>query len=236
MTPTVDDPDALREILATTEALLLDFDGPVCSVFAGFPAHVVADQLRDVLAEGGHTDLPSEVEQTADPFVILFHAATLGDQEARFVESAFRALEADAVRSAKPTTGSHDLIRAWNKTGRPVAIVSNNSVDAVTAYLDLHDLQSDTATISARASPNIHLLKPSPHLVDNAAAILGIPPIRCVLVGDSPGDIHAAHAANVRAVGYANRSGKIEELSLAEPITITTTITLLGDASNWWMP
>lgn len=230
MTPSIDDADALREIFAATDALLLDFDGPICSVFAGFPARVVADHLREVLAEGGYTDLPTEVDQAADPFVVLFHAAALGDQEARYVESAFRALEADAVRSAKPTTGSHDLIRAWSQTGRPVAIVSNNSVDAITAYLDLHDLRSDTATISARTSPDIRLLKPNRHLVDNAAATLGVRPTRCVLVGDSPGDIYAARAANVRAVGYANRSGKIEELSIAEPITITTTITLLSDS------
>jgi len=126
VTPPIDDPEALRDILASTEALLLDFDGPICSVFAGFPAHSVADQLRVVLAEGGYTDLPPDVEQTADPFIVLFHAATFGDEEARYVEAAFRALEADAIRSAKPAAGSHDLIRGWKLTGRPLAIVSNN--------------------------------------------------------------------------------------------------------------
>lgn len=34
VTPPIDDVDAVRRILSTTEALLLDFDGPICSVFA----------------------------------------------------------------------------------------------------------------------------------------------------------------------------------------------------------
>ncbi|WP_211346890.1 hypothetical protein [Saccharothrix australiensis] len=62
----VDDPEVLRGILATTDALFLDFDGPVCSVFAGIPAHLVAAQLRDVLKDGSHTALPLEVEKTDD--------------------------------------------------------------------------------------------------------------------------------------------------------------------------
>jgi phosphoglycolate phosphatase len=38
--------DRLRALLSTVEAVLFDFDGPVCSVFAGYPAPKVAQQLR----------------------------------------------------------------------------------------------------------------------------------------------------------------------------------------------
>lgn len=228
MTVPVDDPEVLREIFATTDALLLDFDGPVCSVFAGFSAHVVADQLRDILAEGGHTDLPPDVEQAADPFVVLVHAATLGDEEAHYVEAAFRALEADAIQSAKPTAGGHDLIRGWKLTGRPLAIVSNNSVAAIAAYLDLHDLSSTADTVAARANADIRLLKPSPHLVNEAIAAVQAKPGRCTIVGDSPNDIQAAHAAQVRAIGYANSPGKTGSLAQFQPAAITTSMMLLS--------
>lgn len=60
MTPPVDDPEALHRILTNTHALLLDFDSPICSVFAGYPAHFIADHLREVLAESGHSRLPPE--------------------------------------------------------------------------------------------------------------------------------------------------------------------------------
>jgi hypothetical protein len=59
------------DVLAHADALFLDFDGPVCSVFAGIPASMVADQLRSVLADGGHTDLPEPVATSTDPFDIF---------------------------------------------------------------------------------------------------------------------------------------------------------------------
>jgi hypothetical protein len=64
--PLADDPEALRRVLNQTGALFLDFDGPVCDVFAGLPAPVVVDQLCVVLADGGYGDPPPEIE-SSDP-------------------------------------------------------------------------------------------------------------------------------------------------------------------------
>ncbi|GAA2789030.1 HAD family hydrolase [Crossiella cryophila] len=190
---------------------MLDFDGPVCSVFSGFPAPVVADQLRELLAAGGHTDLPA----SGDPFDVLRHAAVLGPEAAHRVEAALRAHEAKATGNAEPTPGAVDLISAWRQTGRPLAIVSNNSAAAIESYLGLHGLHRDIDAISARAQPDPALLKPNPHLVDAAAAMLGVPIGECVLVGDSVTDIEAAHAAGARTIGYANKPGKDARLAKA---------------------
>jgi phosphoglycolate phosphatase len=72
--PPIDHVNAVRRILSTTGALLLDSYGPIYSVFAGFPAPVVDDQLRDVLTQGGRT-IPNDVRVSTDPFDVLFHAA-----------------------------------------------------------------------------------------------------------------------------------------------------------------
>jgi phosphoglycolate phosphatase-like HAD superfamily hydrolase len=126
-TPPVDDPEALRRVLARAEALFLDFDGPVCDVFAGLPASVVVDQLCVVLADGGYGDPPPEIEKSSDPFDVLKYAATLGETEARYVNAAFTAHEVEAIAMAKPTPAAHDLIRTWSQIGRALAIVTNNS-------------------------------------------------------------------------------------------------------------
>lgn len=39
----------LATLLASVRCVLLDFDGPICSVFAGTPAAVVAERLRQHL-------------------------------------------------------------------------------------------------------------------------------------------------------------------------------------------
>ncbi|MDX8051881.1 HAD-IA family hydrolase [Lentzea sp. BCCO 10_0798] len=208
----VDDPELLRSILANAEALLLDFDGPVCSVFAGFPAHLVAHQLRGVLADGGHDELPAEIEKAEDPFDVLRYAAALGRKEAQYVEAAMRAHEVEAVATAHPTPGAHDLIAAWHPS-RKLAVVSNNSDVAVTTYLHLHKLAIHVQCVSARSGADLSMLKPSPFLVLNASDALGISPSRCLFVGDSLSDIHAARAAGAPVIGYANKPGKAEKFA-----------------------
>jgi HAD superfamily hydrolase (TIGR01549 family) len=223
----VDDREVLRHILANTDVLLLDFDGPVCSIFSSIPAHYVARQLRDVLADGGHTDLPAEIDKTDDPFDLLHYAATLGQDEAHHVEAALRAQEVEAVATAEQTPGAHQLIRSWSSSRGKVGIVSNNSKAAVKTYLRLHDLADVVFLVSARTSPDPSLLKPTSHLVDQAVNLAGVQPEQCTLVGDSPSDMHAARNAGVRSVGYANKPGKLTMLSEARADAVIHTITAL---------
>jgi phosphoglycolate phosphatase len=227
MTPPVDDPETLRRILSDTEALLLDFDGPICSVFAGFSAPVVANQLRHVLVEGGHTNLPDDVRTADDPFDVLFYAAKLGQDEARYVEASFRAHEVEAVQSAQPTPNSIAVMQAWRATGRPLAIVSNNSATAVETYLDIHDLRANEILVSARTGPDVALLKPNPFLVTEAVERLTVPPNYCTLVGDSVTDVQASRAAHVMTIGYSNKTSKASRLAAAGVDAVITSMELL---------
>ncbi|UOZ08826.1 HAD family hydrolase [Amycolatopsis sp. WQ 127309] len=216
------------EVLARARALLLDFDGPVCSVFAGIPASTVASQLRDVLTDGGHADLPEAIATSADPFDVFRYAAMIGQDEARYVEAAFAAHEVEAISSATPASGAHELIEAWHRSGRPLAIVSNNGTPAVSAYLDLYNLRASIDFISARTSSNAALLKPSPHLLHQAVSALDVTAGESVFLGDSTTDIEAAHAAGVLSIGYANKPGKNYKLTEAGANAITDTITGLA--------
>ena len=48
---TINDARSAAELVARAKLILLDFDGPVCSVFAGLPAAQVAERLRDVIQD-----------------------------------------------------------------------------------------------------------------------------------------------------------------------------------------
>lgn len=214
-----------EEILAGAHTLLLDFDGPVCSVFSRVPSATVADQLRGVLADGGHDELPDAVATSDDPFDVLGHAVTLGTSEARYVEAAFTAHEVDAIAKATPTNGAHELIQTWHQSGRSLAIVSNNSVPAIEAYLDLYNLGHSVDYISARTSSNITQLKPSPYLLQQAITALGKSRVECVFIGDSLSDLEAARAAGVRAIGYANKPGKLNKFIVAGADAVAEALT-----------
>jgi Haloacid dehalogenase-like hydrolase len=93
--------------------------------------------------------------------------------------------------------------------GLPVAVVSNNSAGAVTAYLLAHRLASYISPIVGRAYADPARMKPNPEPVRQAVTDLGIQPSRAALVGDSLSDIEAGRAAGVRTIGYANRPAKV---------------------------
>jgi hypothetical protein len=67
---------ALDDILRQTRHLLLDFDGPVCDLWAGHPAALAADQLRKLLTDQD-IQLPDTIATTADPLAVLSYAAAV---------------------------------------------------------------------------------------------------------------------------------------------------------------
>jgi beta-phosphoglucomutase-like phosphatase (HAD superfamily) len=78
-----------------------------------------------------------------------------------------------------------------------VAIVSNNSGEAIRAYLRLRDLDQDVALVEGRDTSDPDLMKPSPYLVRSAVGRLGTVGACCVFVEDSASDVLAGLLAGV---------------------------------------
>jgi HAD superfamily hydrolase (TIGR01662 family) len=210
MTGTSNDRAALAAIVTRTRYLLIDFDGPVCSIFAGLPASTVAEELRKLFTANQLTDT---AKNTADPIEVFIQAAEVNPELAARVEAEMTALEVAAVATAKPTPYVHEVLAGCRESGRIVAVVSNNSAQAVNAYLDRHGLSEGVGLVVARTSHDPALLKPSPHLLDIAVEKLAADPAATALVGDSLTDIEAAHRAGIASIGYANKPGKRETMT-----------------------
>jgi HAD superfamily hydrolase (TIGR01662 family) len=194
--------------------VLLDFDGPVCSVFAGWPAPDVAEHVRSrLLAEG----MPlSEAGRTAtDPLEVLRDAGAQSARGGHLAEGMLAAAELICVESATPTKGVEDFLRGCQARGISVAIVSNNSEAAVRKYLDAHGLTETIAYFATRDPSDAALMKPNPHLLRLALAELECNTSDAVMIGDSRSDMQAAVAAGVRAIGYVNKPIKAQHLSEA---------------------
>jgi phosphoglycolate phosphatase len=214
-------PHHLEQLLGSCRYLLIDFDGPIAHVFAGLPAPLVAKRLRGMVEQHGLVDA---LVDSDDPMQVLRVAKDLPPTSRDDFERALRAAEVEAVATAEPTPGMDQLLQACDRTGRQVAVVSNNSADAVRTYLGLHGLDRFVPTVAARTSSDPSLLKPSPFLVDRAVEQLHTDPAACVLIGDTVTDIEAAKAAGVRSIGHANKPGKSETLKSAGADAIVTTI------------
>ncbi|MFE9744381.1 HAD family hydrolase [Saccharothrix saharensis] len=224
----------LKRLLSDAETLLIDFDGPICSVFSGVPSAVVAEKLRSTVKRFSEHRLPTAVAQTGDPFVVFLYAAGLGAEAAQATESELSVLENESIARAEPTVGSYELLKKWHRSGRKAAIVSNNGQSAVNRYIEKADIRGFVDYISARTSFDPSLLKPNPYLVERAVQKLSSTPDKAVLIGDSPSDIAAAKRCGVTSIGYANRPAKLEKLSHAQVVVscLGSVVEALGYTSD----
>lgn len=137
-------------MLLRTSHLLIDFDGPVCSLFAGTLTASIAPRLRTIITREG-VAMPPAIRNTGNWFEIFAFAAITGPALASQVESELAALESAAVGTAAPTPDLADVLSACHDSGRQVAIVSNNSAcAAVRTYLDIHELTGQIGAVAAR--------------------------------------------------------------------------------------
>jgi phosphoglycolate phosphatase len=225
MTPADSTWAKLGAIIARTRYLLLDFDGPVCSIYAGLPAPTVAEELRKLFTAEQLTD---SAKNTSDPIEVFIQAAEVSPELAARVEAEMTDLEVTAVPTAKPTPYVHEVLAGCRETGRTVAVVSNNSARAVNAYLDRHGLSGGVALVVARTSHDPAQLKPSPHLLEIAVQKLAADPAATALVGDSLTDIEAAHRAGIASIGYANKPGKQEAMTQLDAGAVITSMSDLA--------
>jgi HAD superfamily hydrolase (TIGR01662 family) len=209
----------VADVLRRPRHVLLDFDGPVCAVFGGVTDQAVAARLREFLTDLGFA-VPHHVRAARDPFEVLFFASLIDADTAHRTHVEFTRLEVEAVASAPATPGAAEAIRSLASSGRTVTVVSNNSRDAVCAYLRAHDLAGHVTGVSARTTADPTRLKPNTFLLDQAVEHLGAAAGECVMVGDSTADVQAAKAAWVPSIAYANKPGKRKRFETLQPDAI----------------
>ncbi|GLY79732.1 HAD family hydrolase [Actinoallomurus iriomotensis] len=211
----------LADVMNRSRYLLFDFDGPICSIFAGLPAPTVAAHLRELVIECG-IELSAGAAASRDPFDVLRFAATLSPELTREVNDELRTMEVRAAESATATPHVRQVIQTAHEDGRSIAAVSNNSCQAVTHYLTANGLAPYFTAIVGRTDPDPRLLKPHPELINRAVRGLAANPAECVLIGDSLSDIEGARNAGTLSIGYANKPGKHERFTTAGADAIIT--------------
>ncbi|GAA4985606.1 HAD family hydrolase [Actinopolymorpha pittospori] len=213
--------ESLESVLDRTWPVLMDFDGPVCPIFSGGRNAVVAERMRETLRSAG-VEVPDDVAATSDPIDVLRFTAGLRRGElTHHVEDTFVAGETGAAREGTPTPGAHDAIRACDQAGRPVVVVSNNSVQAIRTYLELHHLNDLIHAVIGRVPARPDLLKPHPEPVRRALRVLGDGRQSPVLVGDSTTDMEVAQVAGLASIGYAKAPERVPGLVRAGADAVT---------------
>lgn len=197
-------------------------------MFGGYPAKQVTRELRELAGTLTH-ELDRALQKATGPHDLLLAAA--GDPRlAARIEGSLQDAELKAVESALPTLGAAESMAAFRSKGKLVAIVSNNYAVAVQHYLARAGLSDRVTHVEGRDPSNPTLMKPSPHLIENAARALGVDPASCIFIGDQPSDMTAGRTAGTYTVGYANKPGKANALSAAGADAVVYTMVEIATA------
>ncbi len=118
-----------------------------------------------------------------------------------------------ATREAsEPVEGSEALIQAL-KGRYKLAVVTTRARPEALALLGHLGLAAHFGAIITRQ--DVWRMKPHPEPVYKAARLLGVPPSRCLMVGDTTMDIRSARRAGAYAVGVLSGFGERKELERA---------------------
>ena len=229
MTTARDPGDSIEGIVRRSAHVLLDFDGPVCAIFGGITAPVIAEQFRTALRRVP-VSLPPGARDADDPLEVFRQVADLGPDVAETAQRILTRLETRAARAARATQGSSDLMRTADATGRTVTIVSNNSSAAIAAYLGDHRLTRYVTAVVGRDDADPALMKPSPYRVRMAVSQLDAKPGEAFFVGDSRSDVVAGKLAGVAVIGFADKPGNASQLDEAGADAVTTRLAEISTA------
>lgn len=215
-------------LLRRVRTVLLDFDGPVCSIFAGYPAPTVMKELVSIAVAAGHP-VPEDYQRSQDPLDVFRFAGTRGPELVALIGRELTAAELRAAQTAEATPGAGAFLMACRSTGRTVAVVSNNSAAAVAEYLERVGWSDLVHLVEGRDPSDPQLMKPHPHVLVRTLIDLAAPAETAVVVGDSVTDTEAGLAADVWTIGYANKPGKLQTLTEAEADAVVTSMETLAE-------
>lgn len=213
--------ERIAEVLSNASAVIFDFDGPLCDVFAGYPASEVARSLERLLGAPVASD---------DPLEVLRESGAHSSDKLWEIERALIDAELKAVACSQATPGGSEAVRACVASGRKAAVVSNNSADSVSAFLRNLRLIDDIRPVVGRHPARPDLMKPHPWPMRRALDTLGISASKVAFVGDTITDLEVAAIVGTPCLAYANKPGKREKFEQAGAAVVFTDMRELASA------
>lgn len=163
-------------------------------------------------------------------------AAVLIDRDGTLIEDVPYNHDPKKVR---PMPGVRRALERLRQHGVPVAVITNQS-GVGRGLITREQVEAVQKRVNEALGPFDEWLvcphvpedrcrcrKPAPGLIEEAAARLGVPAARCVVIGDIGADVQAAHAAGAQAILVPTRATRLEEVAVA-PVVAADFPTAVG--------
>lgn len=197
------------DLVRTSRLVLLDFDGPIARLLPGTRYLRLAEGARELAASLG---LDLEGGPRSDHVQVLRHAHRLDPRIGRRLEQWCSEQERAAADRVDPAPEAAGFVDACTVRGLRVAVVTNNTPDAVRTVLRRGGPGLGRLPVHGRDPRHLERLKPAPDMLLAAARGAGAAPGQAVMVGDTVGDVRAAIAAGMPCLGLHDECERREEL------------------------
>lgn len=211
----------------TASAALFDWDGTlvdsagallaawheVTAAVLGFRWPVEPDDVRLALSRRGAETFP---RLTSEPELV-----------AELSRSFTPAYEAHAAQGVRPFPGVPEMLEGLTARGVALGVVTSKARVRYTADAERGLLVHHFGGVAC--AEDVLRGKPDPQAVHHVLDLLGVPPGRAVLVGDTEADIASGRAAGVRTVGVTWGSSDERHLRQAGADAIAASVPELAD-------
>ncbi|MEU3597497.1 HAD family hydrolase [Streptomyces sp. NPDC006798] len=203
--------EALYEALDRARCVVLDLDGPVADVFGGRPASAAARLMLETAERRGC--VVEGLRDSTDPIAVLrgytreseererAGAADGWDKTVAALHDLLDRYEREAAETAGPTPGAAEFITACHRSGRRLAVATNNHAGAAERILERMGVLARFDGPIVGRSRDAGLMKPHPWALRTARAD-GVPGDAHLMIGDAVTDLRAAAEAGFSFCGY----------------------------------
>lgn len=214
-----------RDVVASSEAVLVDFDGPLARLLPGRRWLELSDRVRARAGELGGPALEQALEGQPDHVQVLRSAAARAPEVGRPLAALVTRVELAAAEEVAPGAGAVAFLEECLERSA-VAVITNNDPRVVGLVLDRArpGLTDRLAVVLGRVDDRLDDLKPSPAMLHSALRTSGVGAATAVFLGDSVTDVEAGLAAGVRVVGVAEDATRRQELLTAGAVAVVASV------------
>jgi HAD superfamily hydrolase (TIGR01509 family) len=115
-----------------------------------------------------------------------------------------------------PVDGVIDLLAGLKNAGALIALASSSPYQIIGMVLDMFNIEKLFDVVVS--GEDFEKGKPSPDIFLKTAAMLGVLPGQCIVIEDATHGVHAAKAAGMKCIGFANANSPGQDLSKADLI------------------
>ncbi|TDB94832.1 HAD family hydrolase [Micromonospora fluostatini] len=213
-----------------TTAILFDVDGTLVDTPGG-----MTTVLRAVVTEHGRTATDEQLRRTvgrplAASFATLLAVPADHPEVARAANRARELFTETVIPTAARLVfpGVPELLATLRDRGHPLGVVTSKVRPSAVELLAATGLLDAFDTLACHGMTERG--KPHADLALLAADALGVPPARCIVVGDAVDDVRMANAAGMTAFGVTTGVASRIELLLAGAGAVFTGPATLGPA------